>query len=91
MLYPTGFFTENSYNVDLIKEICPSTDDLWLKAMGIINGYPAVKVNANSKEWFTLRGSQRSSLMVQNTGANATNDAAWQNLDTAFSLTNKLL
>lgn len=59
--------------------------------MGITNGYPTVMINANSKEWFTLRRSQKSSLMSQNTRNCLANDIAWKNLDTGISLIDKFI
>ena len=64
---------------DLIKELCPTADDLWLKIIGLQNGIDAVKVFPNSKEWFTIRSSQKKSLMKVNVGKNL-NDVSIKNL-----------
>lgn len=91
VLYPPQFFKKEGCNIGLIKEICPSTDDLWLKAMGVLNGYSVVKVVPNSIEWFTLKGSQKTALAKTNAGSASKNDEAWGKLDEMFSLSSRLL
>ena len=74
VLYPPGFFKDVKFDIDSIKDICPTADDLWLKVLGLSNDYKVVKVNSNSKEWFTILNSQRKRLVDENvdTGANDT-------------------
>lgn len=80
VLYPPGYFVNVDFNFDVISKLCPSADDLWLKAIGIKNGYKAVKVDKNSKEWFTLKKTQGVALMHINTEGKALNDVAINNL-----------
>lgn len=63
VLYPVGFFDKVKFDIKTIQLLCPTADDLWLKALGLMNDYNVVKVNPNSTEWFTIIGSQRTSLM----------------------------
>lgn len=72
VLYPSGYFKNVVFNFEDIKKLCPTTDDLWLKAIGLANGYRAVKVDSNSKEWFTIADSQKQKLTSENvdTGEN---------------------
>ena len=79
VLYPPGYFDKVVFDYDLIKELCPTADDLWLKIIGLQNGIDAVKVFPNSKEWFTIRSSQKKSLMKVNVGKNL-NDVSIKNL-----------
>ncbi len=79
VLYPPRYFENIDFNFNIIKEICPTTDDLWLKVVGLTKGYKAVKVDENSKEWYTLKSSQKDSLMKSNVGESI-NDTSLKNL-----------
>lgn len=68
VLYPPNYFDNVEFDFEKIQSMCPTADDLWLKALGIINKYKAVKVNLNSKEWFTIISSQKQALMKTNVG-----------------------
>ena len=83
VLYPPHYFDAVEFDFSLIREMCPTADDLWLKAIGLKNGYEAVKVYPNSKEWFTIKSSQRESLMQSNVGKNL-NDVSMKNLEAYF-------
>lgn len=83
VLYPPHYFDEVEFDFSLIREMCPTADDLWLKAIGLKNGYETVKVYPNSKEWFTIKSSQRESLMQSNVGKNL-NDISMKNLEAYF-------
>lgn len=77
--YPPHFFASVVFDYGIIKELAPSADDLWLKVIGLQGGYRTVKVAENSIEWFTIRQSQKTSLMQGNVGASR-NDAALRKL-----------
>lgn len=79
ILYPKNFFENVEFNYEIINRLCPSADDLWLKALELIKDVEVVKVNVNSKEWFTIINSQRTKLMNTNIGDNK-NDFAFNNL-----------
>ena len=66
--------------------LCPTADDLWLRAVLMQKGLPVVKVRENSTEWFTVLGSQRWSLKDVNVGASGKNDDAMRNLVEAYHL-----
>lgn len=85
VLYPPKYFEKVEFDFDLIKRLCPTTDDLWLKVIGMKNGYKVVKVKCNSKEWFTIKSSQRHSLMHENIGMN-TNDKSMNKLINHYHL-----
>lgn len=85
VLYPPTFFENVGFNFTEIKELCPTADDLWLKVLGIINGYKAVKVYSNSKEWFTIASSQAQTLMRTNVGDNM-NDISICNLQNYYKI-----
>lgn len=79
VLYPPTFFDNVDFDFEKIKELCPTADDLWLKTLGILNGFKAVKVYPNSKEWFTIASSQKQALVRTNVG-NGINDISIRNL-----------
>lgn len=37
-LYPPFVFSSEVFNVDAIRELCPSADDIWFTAMALLNG-----------------------------------------------------
>ena len=56
-----------------------------LIALGIVNGYKAVKVYPNSKEWFTIVSSQKQALMKTNVGSSM-NDISIFNLQRYYKI-----
>ncbi|MBK5241007.1 glycosyltransferase family A protein [Clostridium sp.] len=85
VLYPSLFFENVDINYEVIKEICPTTDDLWLKIVSLIKKKKVVKVNLYTKEWFTIRRSQDVSLMDINVDGNL-NDIAFGKLIDFFNI-----
>lgn len=85
VLYPPKYFDNVDFDFEKIKELCPTADDLWLKALGIVNGYKAIKVYPNSKEWFTIISSQKQALMKINVGNNL-NDISINNLQNFYNI-----
>lgn len=91
MLYPAGYFSGIEFDSGKIMKLCPTADDMWLKIVGAQKGIPAVKVSTNSKEWFTIRNSQRQCLMSVNTAGRMRNDEALQNLMEYYHVTAEML
>ena len=85
ILYPPYFFENVDFDYRKISELCPTSDDLWLKALAILNGYKAVKVFQNSKEWFTITSSQKVSLNDTNV-RNSANDEAISKLQRYYKI-----
>lgn len=86
VLYPPGYFCNVDFDYEKIKCICPTADDLWLRVIGIKNKYAVVKVYTNSKEWFTIKDSQKKSLFSINTQGEELNDKALKNLIDYFGI-----
>ena len=82
VLYPPNFFKDVSFDYNVIKKLCPTTDDLWLKCIGLLNNKKVVKVNINSKEWFTVKSTQKVALVNENVDGSTQNknDDAIKNL-----------
>lgn len=79
-MYPPKYFEGVCFDSDVIRKLCPTADDLWLKVLGAVKGIRAVKVRENTIEWFTVRDSQKVSLMSVNTREKMENDTAMRNL-----------
>lgn len=41
-LFPPRVFDDEAYNLDVIREICPTADDVWVKFMAMRNKVPVV-------------------------------------------------
>lgn len=80
VLYPPNYFDGVDFDWNLIKKIAPTTDDLWLKVIGLKKGIPAVKVDRYSKEFFTVLGTQKQRLVAENVETDNKNDIAFTNL-----------
>lgn len=70
VLYPPRCLDETVYNQNAIRELCLRTDDLWLKAMALKKGTPAVQVEHTGKIFFTIMNTQESGLHHVNVGSN---------------------
>ena len=66
VLYPPGMLHSEAFNREVFQEICPTADDIWLKAMSLLNGVRCQKVRPFSTEWPLISGSQQKRLSVQN-------------------------
>lgn len=49
VLYPPRCFSEEVFNQDVFKNICPSADDVWFHAMALINGKKVIKVHTRNQ------------------------------------------
>lgn len=76
VLYPKGCFSGVLWDIKKIKEIAPTTDDIWLKCLMLSRGYKVVKVDVNSIEWFTVLGTQKERLVKMNVEMDNKNDIA---------------
>ena len=75
MLFPTGvsgvLYPPRSLHPDVVditvnQAICRSNDDVWLKAMSLRNGTACVKVAPQSRDFYTIRGTQDAALWRTN-------------------------
>lgn len=48
-LYPPGCMPEETFNLEKIKTLALTADDLWMKAMSIVAGIPVVRTSERSK------------------------------------------
>ena len=66
VLYPPNALHPEVFNQVLFQKICPTADDVWLKAMALLNGVPCQKVRPHSTEWTLIEDTQRKRLSAQN-------------------------
>lgn len=62
VLYPPGSLDEEVINEDIFMSICPTSDDVWLKAMSLLRGVACKKVSPSLQEFIKIRGTQERAL-----------------------------
>lgn len=83
VLYPPHILTEEVFNKDALRELCLNADDLWLKAMALLNSKKAARVDGPSKTFFTILKTQKSGLYYNN-ALEDKNTVAWRNIMEAY-------
>ncbi|NTU83978.1 MAG: hypothetical protein HGA45_32175 [Chloroflexales bacterium] len=69
-LYPPGALSEHVFDLAAMRQLCPTADDIWFKAMALLQGTAAQKVRAESLEFPHIPGSERRMLWTVNRGRN---------------------
>lgn len=88
VFYPEGCFDKRVTNSQLFMDLCPNADDIWLRFMTKLNGYPCSKVEmlGSFKENFIeISGGQDIALSKTNYFRN-TNDKQLNNLVEYFQI-----
>ena len=83
VLYPPHCLSEEVFNKAAIEKLCLNADDLWLKAMALINGTKAVRVDRPAKVYFSILKTQKSGLYYDN-ALEDRNSVAWRNIMEAY-------
>ncbi len=65
-LYPPGVLSKQVFEQELFMQLAPKADDLWFKAMGLLNGTLSKQTNNHGKEPIPIMGSQKTSLKKTN-------------------------
>lgn len=68
-LYPPHLFNEETFNAELIKELCYYADDIWLKIMELRSNIRVVLADRNPHLTYT-EGTQEAGLFNTNVGEN---------------------
>lgn len=69
VLYPPGSLHECVFDASLFKKLCPKEDDIWFKAMGLLNRTPVVVTNLGiNPVHHCIVGSQSDALRHVNHG-----------------------
>ena len=83
VLYPPHSLSEEVFNKAAIEKLCLNADDLWLKAMGLIKGTKAVRIDRPAKVYFSILKTQKSGLYYDN-ALEDRNSVAWRNIMEAY-------
>lgn len=71
VLYPPKSLNQKVTDVDLFRKLCPKEDDIWFRAMGILNKTPVVVTNLGiNPVHHSLVGTQQEALRHHNHGLN---------------------
>ncbi|GAB5380435.1 MAG: hypothetical protein Alis3KO_25750 [Aliiglaciecola sp.] len=69
VLYPSGSLHPRVFDVAAFKRLCPKEDDIWFKAMGILNRTPVIVTNLGVNPMHhCLTGTQQEALRHDNHG-----------------------
>ncbi len=74
VLYPAKIFPKEIFNLEIIKNYCLNTDDIYLKFMELKYNIPVVFSDSRVIHPLSLRNSQKSALMIENTENKNQND-----------------
>ncbi|WP_169714774.1 glycosyltransferase [Spirochaeta cellobiosiphila] len=88
ILYPPGCFDERIFDEKLFLKLAPFADDIWLKAMTLLKGFPSFPITFNddfNKKFLIIPNSQDISLYLSNVNANR-NDEQFKNVFSYFKL-----
>jgi hypothetical protein len=66
VMYPPNSLHPEVLNRSVFRKICPTADDVWLKAMSLLNNVRCQKVRPFDPEWRCVRGTQHKALRLQN-------------------------
>jgi hypothetical protein len=89
VLYPPNALHSEVLNQDVFRKICPTADDIWLKAMSLLNNMRCQKVRPFSTDWPLVRDSQDKSLCVENV-ENGKNNIQIRNVFEHYNLYSRL-
>lgn len=85
-LYPPHCMPEETFDIEKIKMLALTADDLWMKAMSILGGVPVVKSQTRGKALCVSKGKQDITLAHQNVDQSL-NDRVMQDLMTHYPQT----
>ena len=85
VLYPPGSLHEQVGNLTLFRQLSPTSDDLWLKTMAVLNGTIAVQVATAAGVYASIPFWKGTKLSVNNIWG-SDNDRAFKNLLSYFQL-----
>jgi hypothetical protein len=66
ILYPPGALHPEVFNEAVFRKICPIADDVWMKAMSLLNNVRCHKVAPVFEQFVPVRGTQHKTLASEN-------------------------
>jgi hypothetical protein len=86
VLYPPGSLNRRVFLKKVFLEDCPYGDDIWFKAMGLLNQTKTAQVFQNSIEFLTITNSQKKALHKINNGPKNENDKQFKKVFDRYDL-----
>jgi len=90
VLYPPESLSAKVTNADLFLKLAPKADDLWFKAMALVNGTVSIQASNVPKEPIPIAGTQKIALKNENLGLDK-NTEQWNELNEYFNLADIIL
>lgn len=84
-LYPSKSLNSEVFNENSFLKLAPKADDLWFKAMSLLNGVESRQSASFAREPIPIIGSQKVSLKKQNIGKDK-NRTQWLALEKHYNL-----
>lgn len=88
VLYPRGSFHKDIGNSKIFTDLCRHGDDIWLKAMTLLNSRQCIKIHHYPKYFKHVKGSQKVSLKTDN--IRFQNDEQIQNVFNRYAILRKM-
>lgn len=85
VLYPAGSLHKDVQNVELFTKLAPKADDLWFKAMAILNGTTSLQNNSRPEIPIPILGTQFVALKKVNKGQDF-NRVQWEQICVHYQL-----
>lgn len=89
VLYPPGSLHERVTDLGEATRLCPTTDDVWFKAMSLLRGTGTRALDPPHRDFLPNRSEQGTALNAANNGAGE-NDRQLRQVLTAFDLWDRL-
>ena len=85
ILYSPNSLNQEIFNKEVFSKLCPLGDDIWFKAMALLNNTKTVLVYDKSVEFPIIPGSQKNALWHENV-TNTKNDEQFKNIFDRYDL-----
>ena len=89
-LYPPNSLNELISNSELFIKLCPNQDDIWFKAMAMLNGTMAKQISEKQPYFYAVRNTEETALFHTNVG-NGMNDLSLKKVFSYFDSLNSLI
>ncbi|MEP2057347.1 MAG: glycosyl transferase [Maribacter litoralis] len=89
ILYPPKSLHKEVFNLDKMMTLAPKADDLWFKAMAILNNTISIQATETPKEPIPIIGTQKVALKKDNLQKDK-NTVQWQAIDKEYDV-NKII
>jgi len=89
ILYPAKSLHKEVFNLDKMMTLAPKADDLWFKAMAILNNTISIQATKTPKEPIPIIGTQKVALKKDNLQKDK-NTVQWQAIDKEYGI-NKII